>query len=136
MKYQNNQLWSECQLVSIWNARRFWGLDAPRMGTKEYEKICKQFHCISGACLGLRKDPESFGIKRINGGRNLRWIKKNLPVEIGIYCHRGYHSVLIVDYKGDKLLLTNYARGRTHWIEWIKLKNRIVREHPRSFQKI
>lgn len=34
-KYQNKQLWCECQLVTLWNAYKFLGKEPPTIGSGE-----------------------------------------------------------------------------------------------------
>ena len=133
MKYQNNQLWSECQMISLFNAMRYHNLPSvPEMGTKEYEKICTDYCCINGACLKMSTAYKKFGLKRIKGPIKFHWIRKNLPVELGVFCHQGYHSILIVGTKKNKLLLANYAKNRLSWMEWKNLIKRIKRDKPYS----
>ena len=121
IRYQNNQLWYECQLVSIWNACRYWGLDYPIMGTREYKLACAEACAISGAAIGVASQFRKYGIVRIYGGYNFIWVKCNLPVEFGVFCHHGCHSVLAVAVRSKKVLLANYARDRTYWMDWDRL---------------
>jgi len=119
-RYQNKQLWSECMLVSLWNAARFHDVPkVPKIGTKEYKKIAIECKCINGACLSdIEKEAKRLGLISQEGELSIKWFKENLPVEFGVHCHRGYHSILVVNVKKDKLLLANYALGRTHWMNW------------------
>lgn len=121
IRYQNTQLWNECQLVSIWNACRYWGLDCPVIGTKEYRLSCVEACAINGGATRVARQFRKCGIVRVYGRYNLIWVRRNLPVEFGVFCGRGYHSVLAVDVRGDKVLLANYARGITYWLSWGKL---------------
>jgi len=119
MKYQNNQLWCECRLVSLWNAYRFFRKNPPIIGTKEYKSICENSYCMSGSCINIEKERKRLGITFVSGKCNLSWIRKNLPVQIALFTkHRGLHSVLVVKTKRNKLLLANYAYGRLYWLSW------------------
>lgn len=121
IKYQNTQLWCECQLVSIWNACRYWGLNYPVMGTKEYRASCAEARAIKGAAVNATKQFRKFGITRSCGYYVLSWVRYNLPVEFSVFCHRGYHSVLAVAADDDRVLLANYAYGITYWLNWDRL---------------
>ena len=121
MRYQNNQLWSECQLVSIWNACRYWGMDNYLiMGTKRYKLACRDAKAIGGSVIGLSSQLRKYNIVRVFGSLNFMWARNHLPIELGVHCHRGYHSVLVVDTCGHEALLANYARDRTYWLGWPK----------------
>jgi len=133
IKYQNNQLWTECQMVSLLNAMRYHSLpDVPEMGSKEYKKLCEEHSCVNGCCLNMSEAYPKLGLDFIENKPNLNWIKRNLPVELCVSCHRGYHSILVVGFKKNKLLLANYAKDRLYWMEWKKLKQKILRKFPRS----
>jgi len=121
-KYLNDQRWSECLLVAIWNAARFHGLETPEPASDEYFRICREAHAIHGGAIGVGFELDRLGLERVPGHLDLRWVREHLPVHFAIFCHRGYHSVLAVEVDGERLLLANYARGRTHWIEWDLLK--------------
>ena len=121
IRYQNTQLWNECALVSIWNACRFWGLDYPVMGTKEYRLSCVEACAINGGATRVARQFRKCGIVRVYGKYVFGWVKWNLPVEFSVFCHRGYHSVLAVDVRDDRILLTNYAYDMTYWLSWDKL---------------
>lgn len=128
MTYQNTQLWSECRLVALWNAAKFYNITTPKPGTEQYEQICEDGCCIIGACINIEPEVKRLRLKLIQGKINLNWIKKNLPVNIGIrHPRRGFHAVLVVKANGNKLLLANYAKGRLYWLPWRKIKNAIPR---------
>lgn len=122
VRYQNTQKWCECQLVSIWNACRYWGINSfPKIGTKEYRAECKKFHAINGSALTVAGAFKRYGIKRLSGKYDLKWVRRHLPVEFSIFYKHGYHSVLCVAVNKNKVLLANYADGRTCWLNWDKL---------------
>lgn len=121
--YINRQKYSECQLVSLWNAVIYFGLEnlVPKFNSRQYNNICKKALCIYGAVIRKDFEIKRLGLKPINGKYNLNWIKNNLPVELSIHCHRGYHSILIIDYIKNNLILTNYAKNRLYNIKWLNL---------------
>lgn len=123
MKYQNVQFWSECQLVSTWNAGRYYGKKVPEPGIWEYALIVIESGGIYGSCTSIKKELRRLRLKFVEGRKSLSWIKKNLPVELGLFTkHRGYHSVLCINVQNNKLLLLNYARRKSLWLSWKKVK--------------
>ncbi len=133
MRYQNNQLWSECQLVALWNAARFHVKLTPKMGSRLYKKICKESRCIYGGCIDIDKETKRLGFKVVPGRFNFKWIERNLPVHFTLFTHKGYHSVLAVGSRDKQLLLANYATGRLHWMGWKKLLTKKRRVFPISY---
>ena len=131
IRYQNRQRWSECQLVSIWNAMRYWGIDPkiPGIDTDEYRSICAKYHAINGAALRISGERRRLGLSRVQGKKTFAWLRSHLPAELGVFCHQGYHSTLAIGVRRNKVLLTNYARGRTFWISWRLLKTKL-RDNP------
>lgn len=136
MKYQNAQLYSECQLVAMWNAARFWSMNVslPKMGTRRYRKICKDALALHGAAINPLDEEHRVGLARNYGPHErLGWVRKHLPVHVSVFCHRGYHSVLIVGVEGNDVLLANYAKRRLHRMTWKRLKG-MLREADGFFQ--
>jgi hypothetical protein len=134
--YQTKQLFGECQLVAVWNAARFWGLDKiiPVIGTPEYKRICKKANSIA---LGNGNYPgdgvtQQFELERLGlGVFPLRWdvgvIARSIPCELWVNCEIGYHSVLVVGYKKsvsgkvwlDELEVVYWFKdGRVDWVPW------------------
>lgn len=127
IKYQNNQLWCECQLVSLWNAFRFFGKEPPIIGTGEYCIACIDARSIYGAAINITRERKRLGMVFVLGKYKLKWIRKNLPVHLCLFTkHRGYHSVLIVEVKKNMLLLANYTRGRLQWLSWNSIKKMLT----------
>jgi len=126
MRYQNNQLYFECQLISLWNASRYYNIEIPKIGSKEYNRICDESRCIYGGCIDIEKEKQRLGLRSMRGKYNLIWVRNNLPVHFSIFCHRDYHSVLGIKIYKTKILLANYAYNRTHWISWKNLRERII----------
>lgn len=127
LPYQNEQSYSECRLVSIWNAARFWGLSSlvPRMGTAAYKRTCEKAMAIHGAALDTSDELRRLGLDT----HPLRWrlscIIENLPCEMKVFCERGYHSVLAVSYKKgrkpwtSRFFVANWRKkGKADWITW------------------
>jgi len=118
MQYQNYQLFCECSMVALWNAARYFNLSVPIVGSRLYIKICKEAGCIHGGCISREPERERLKITINPGSWSYEWISKNIPVHLALFTHRGYHSVLVVAENNSRLLLANYARGRTHWMRW------------------
>jgi len=126
-EYQNEQLYSECKLVSIWNAARFWGLErlVPKIGTRRYKEICKKAKCIHGSALETKFERERLGLEYFDLQWDVYWVAKYLPCAMAVHCERGFHSVLAVAYKKgkprktwtDQFLVANW-RKQTEWISW------------------
>jgi hypothetical protein len=137
MKYQNNQLYCECQLVALWNAARFYGIDVPTIGTKQYKCICDESGCLYGGCININKEISRLGLKIIPGRTDILWVRKNIPVHFAIFCHRGYHSVLAIDVVGRNVKLANYAHNRLHSLSWDVLKSKKnERVRPYSYKLV
>lgn len=131
-RYQNKQRYEECRLVSLWNAARYFGIEVPEFGSKQYEDACEKACCIVGACIDISEEEERLGLRRVRGKRSLHWIRRNLPVELGIHHPRkGFHSVLVVEVKRGRVLLTNYASNRVFWLRWNTV-NRMIPGRPNN----
>lgn len=93
------------------------------MKSWEYAFICIDAGCIYGACIRAHKEAHRLGLICVEGRWSLRWVKKNLPVRFLLFTnHRGWHDVLCIDVRKDKLLLANYAWGRLYWLSWKNVK--------------
>lgn len=121
-KYWNNQIYSECQLITLWNAYIYYGIKTPKRYGKIYKRICKQSGCTYGACLDISKIKKKFKFKE--GEFTYEWISSNLPTEITIYppCS-SRHSVLIIDAKDNMFLITNYlSDDKLYWVNFKTLQ--------------
>jgi hypothetical protein len=137
IKFIHNQKFCECQLISLWNSAIFLGLESliPKQYSKKYKAICHRAKCIYGGVIDKDFEIKRLNLKSTTGSYNLRWIKKNLPVELSIFCHRGYHSILIVGIKNNNITLANYAKNRLHIIKWNKLLKKANRHVlPRKWE--
>lgn len=147
VKYWNNQKHSECQLVTICNAAIYHGIKPIERYGSQYITYCKQMGMIHGEEVEGRdfmEDliAEKLKIMRMEGFYSFNWIKENLPVEFTLYSmfapFWGNHSVLAVGANKEKkkILITNYAKGRLHWMKFdklIKIKN--GNKHPVKWVK-
>jgi hypothetical protein len=122
--YWNNQKYSECQLVSLWNAAIFHGIEVPKRYGKEYVNDCKIGLAINGSCLKKDHVIKKLNLKSIKHKINFRWVIKHLPCEFSIHCHRGFHSILAVsfDRKRKNFCIVNYIRNKNHYLSWNELK--------------
>lgn len=130
--YQNTQLFCECQIVSLWNAARFWGLGSlvPKMGTRRYKDICRRANAIYGGVINIDFEAERLGLAYFP----IEWdkltpmlpgVSTQLPCVMNVFCERGYHSVLAVAHRigepskpwTSKFLMLNWRR-RKAWIPW------------------
>jgi len=57
-KYQNNQLWCECQLVALWNACKFLGKEPPILGSSDYCFVCIDSGGVYGGCINIEKEKD------------------------------------------------------------------------------
>ena len=133
-KYINNQFYCECQLIAIWNAAKFYGFETPEPETRQYKTICKESRCLYGGCIDVDKEKERLNISSTRGLYSFKWVKYHLPVHFRVFCHRGYHSVLVVEVDNKDVILANYARNRLHRMSWKQLKeisNRLTK--PEQF---
>ena len=134
MRYLESQKYSECQLVAVLNACTYLTGGSFDQETKEYERLVDLVKARNGAAIGIGKAIAKLDMESQEGKRDLRWIRKNLPVGIDIWHIRyGIHAVCIVGVRGDLVRVTNLGRVfRRKWIPWRKFK-RIVRQlrgHP------
>ncbi len=105
IKYQNTQLYSECQLVSALNASYKLGKPIIKIDSKEYEKLVDMTCGRYGSCLGIDIAHRYLKIKPFDIKPDWDNVLKSLlyleyPVQLSIWTLRtGYHSVCVVDYK-------------------------------------
>lgn len=129
-KYINNQKWCDCQLITLLNACIFYNKIKIKPYSKKYNILAEITGSVHGSCLNKNVAYDMLGVSFENGKMDFNWIKNNLPVEFSVFCHRGYHSVLAVKVKNDKIQLANYYRNKLYSISWnslIKMQNRHVK---------
>lgn len=141
--YQNNQIWSECLLVSIWNAARYYGINpVPEIGSVSYKKICKELEGIDEGVYPNKAKRELYrlGLMSIEGKWSYNWISKNLPVEIPVFfpesrCfEESFHSSLAVRARDGKVLLLNYKRD-WRWVMFSKIKESMFNRNEHRLYK-
>lgn len=132
IKYQNSQMYAECQLVAAINAARYFGLSVPKMGSVEYERLVDLTKGRHGSCIQVWKAYPSLGIKaRKTGpakklGVTLTWFQEQIPIEIPVHTMAlGFHSVLVVratqkyvwlaNFGGDKLVKLGWEEFTDNW---------------------
>jgi hypothetical protein len=137
-KYWNNQIYAECQLVSIWNAAIFYGIPVPERYGKTYRWYCRESCAIHGGALNIELITKNLRLYAYPFKLSWMYLIKNIPCEFSIFCKRGYHSVLVVavNIKNKKVLLTNYARNRTYWMPWKTLRKKQNRHRSPVLWKI
>jgi len=105
-RYQNKQLYAECQLVSALNASYKLGWPFIQMGSNEYERLVDFTGGRHGSCIGVNKvyqylKIEYFDIKPEWDSIRLM-LNQGSPVQLGVWTKKtGFHSVCIVDVKRD-----------------------------------
>jgi hypothetical protein len=96
-KYWNGQIFFECQLVTLWNAGIYHGIEVPKRYGTEYVKDCLRANAIEDGAEDFSHVIKKLKLKAVLGKMNWHWIKRNLPIEFSIHCYRGYHSALAID---------------------------------------
>lgn len=131
-KYWNDQIYYECQLIALWNAAIYQGISVPFRYGLEYIEDCEEARALHGGAINVDKVIQKLQLEPVKGQCNWNWIKQNCPVEFKISCHRGWHSVLMVDVdvKKRKVLLANYAKGRVQWLKIDRLLEMNKRQDP------
>ena len=116
-KYWNSQKYSECQLITLWNAYIYYGIRTPKRYGKIYDRVCKQAGCTYGSCLNTSKVKSKFKLEE--GVFTYEWISANLPTEIVFYIPKtlAAHSALVIDANHRELLIANYMMdGSLYWV--------------------
>lgn len=139
--YQNTQKYWECQLIAIWNAARFYGMEkkVPKIGTPEYEEACEKYCCKHGSCLGAEKELKRFGLRYVEGEWDFEWLKDNLPVVLSVYPpDQRAHAVLAVNCEFGGFEVANMGGGVTQWYSFDKLRSMQIKNRhflPQSIKK-
>jgi len=122
----NKQKYSECQLVSAFNAAIYLGT-RKRIKNKEYEDLVDLTGARYGSCISVSKSYPILGIdyKDITPTKKnfIKWISKGFPVQTNIWHEKtGFHTVLIVNYNENKnrvkVLNFRYITNRKMWVSW------------------
>jgi len=117
--YQLQKGGSCCALIALLNARRFYGLKAPRIGSKRYEKLVDEAKCRHGSVIGADHVAQLLGIRRHRVFVGPKTFAQNLmlgtPVLLTVLNPEPkgmtLHSTLVIAAAGMDLTLVNY-----HWI--------------------
>ena len=109
-----SQRYCACQLIAAINARIFLG--GKDIAEEDFERLVDETCGRIGSCIGVEKAYSELGLSFKCGPTSLRWIKRHLPVEIGIRDPKyGFHAVLITAVRGRQVRLIN---GWKRWVSW------------------
>lgn len=123
-KYYNTQEYYDCQFITLINACIYWDKPYIKPYSRQYNKLMRDSGCRYGACINLSEAYDLLRIKFVYEDINLNWVRNHLPVQFEVFTkHRGYHSILCVGVKGNKLQVTNYTWGRLQTLTWQKIKS-------------
>lgn len=124
-----SQRYCACELIAAINARIFLG--GRDIAEEYFERLVDETCGRVGACIGVEKAYPELGLSFKCGPTSLRWIKRNLPVEIGIFDPKyGFHAVLIVAVRGRQVKLVNGWQG---WVSWKIIRRLLPKwEHQRT----
>ena len=133
-KYLNEQLYSECQLVTALNAYIFYGGEPIKIGSPEYERLVDFCGTRYGSAISIENNVYKYlGLNKLEfcpfSCSALKAILNlGIPVELSIHSkHYGFHSVLVISHNGDTVsdkdssfeVLNASKHGR--WIKWTVL---------------
>lgn len=141
--YQNEQKYSECQLVTALNASYCLGESFISSNNEEYERLVDLTGGRYGSCIDVTKAYKYLRLEYIDvkpeWNSILFAMDKNLPISIGVYTKiHGLHNVVIVKMKHNnnkgwydlKIPNLNGYTSKKMWIHWYDLKKIIkVREN-------
>ena len=122
--YLNKQKYQECLLVTRINAAVYLYGNI-KITNDEYERLVDLVGARYGTAISPEKAEHYFNLDsfqifpKVNEIK--KCIKKGMPIEAHVYAPEyGYHSVLIVDIKKDKVKVTNFRKYTTKnmWIKW------------------
>ncbi len=102
---------SYCGLISLLNARIYYGLVAPTYGEIEFEKLIDLGRCRYGSVLEIDKVADRLELKRVIISRNEA--EHHFPFEFSSFPPaRRSHSALAIGGNKDKWIVINYWCGR------------------------
>ncbi|MGD2072523.1 MAG: hypothetical protein PVG65_03445 [Candidatus Thorarchaeota archaeon] len=152
--YQNDQKYTECQLISALNAAYCLGEQLVHPDSEEYERLIDLTGARYGNCTSVYKAYEYLRLNYINTKPEFESIefatKMGLPIGVGVRMpdNKSLHSTVVIDMKynykvGDyQVRVPNLKRftDRGMWIKYEEYKDMIhVKEniHPeRGFFRI
>lgn len=129
-QYIESQKYSECQLVSVLNARMCLTGEYLSPDSKLYEDLVDVTGARYGAAISICYALSLFNMGLKGGPATYRWIEKNLPVEVSVSHEKvGLHCVCIVGAKNHKVRVTNAQSifGKRKWIEWKELQKYLLK---------
>lgn len=122
--YIDNQLWSECQLVTLNNIHRYFnGQFIAEQGSPLYEALAEKYCCKNGACLRLPKLWDALGYVFPDYSSDKIIDPDTIPLTCAVkHKKHGVHGVAVVGYKKEAgieyLLVPNFSSETKHsWIE-------------------
>lgn len=133
--YQNEQRYSECQLVSALNAAYCLGEKLIHPDSEEYERLVDLTGARHGNCINVYKAYEYLRLNYIDvkpeWGSIWFAMEMNLPISVGVISAvNNFHSTVIIEMKhnnktGDyELRVPNLKRhtDKQMWVNWPKYK--------------
>jgi len=110
-----------CQLVTLFNVCRFFGMKHPALYTPEFEELVDLVGCRHGSALFIEKAAVRLGLVIKEGELSYQWIKNHLPVSLAVHDPKyGFHNILIVKAYRYRLQVCSFSPGRD--ILWSELK--------------
>jgi hypothetical protein len=104
-----------CSLLALLNARRFFGIRSPRIGSRKWEKLVDEIRCRHGGAICVDEVATTLGLKRCQIRVGLKTFTKSLPVMLTVLNPERtgctLHSVLVTDIDRDIVNLVNF-----HWL--------------------
>jgi len=132
MAYQERQLYAECQLVTVINAAKYYGITTPEIGDPEYEELVDLVGAKHGSAICIAKSHHLLGVVAVDiHPSSLKKLRNILsgghPVGIDVWGKRtGFHSVLAADYKFGFYRLTNASKiVKNGWVSGLRLRQMI-----------
>jgi hypothetical protein len=141
MKYQNDQKYSECVMVSAINAAVHLGLPPVELESVEYERLVNLAGARHGSVIHPKLVYRYLGIDRVpiepDWGIVTSKLRMGSPVEFLVWHLRcGRHSVLATAYKGRSLKVWNLRKlTKRGWIEWPKFKRLVNAARSNNLQR-
>lgn len=137
MKYMNQQKYSECALISLFNAAIYHNLPVPEQYDQDYMDMVILAGCLIDNPVTTKHTLNYLDLYEIEGSYDYSWINSNFPCTLVIDPPdtNVAHNVLVIETKDDKLLLTNYLRdGELHWVSFKDLKWKSFYKKPQSIK--
>lgn len=134
-KYLNKQKYFECQLVTAINAATYLGQIPVDLESEEYERLVDLVCARHGSAINIDLAYNYLRLDYRMVPASLKQIKlaiqNKTPISVTIWHPKtGFHSVLIVDFRGERLKVCNFMKETTRhmWINWDNFKKFITRK--------